>query len=163
MVFVGIETPDENTLALAHKNQNLKTDIIESVKKIQGKGIEVLAGFILGFDSDKDDIFDRQIDFIRKAGISMAMVGLLTALPLTQLERRLTAEKRILDNASGNNTHDLELNFITKMPREKLLEGYKKVISTIYKPKNYFERTLTLINRLPRVRKPIKDACVFLS
>ena len=94
-VFVGIETPDANTLALTQKKQNLREDILENVIKIQKAGIEVYGGFIVGFDSDPDNIFERQIDFIQKAGIPIAMIGLLTALPNTQLYRRLLAEGRL--------------------------------------------------------------------
>ncbi len=89
MVFVGIETPDRETLAVTGKTQNLRGDMLQSVRAIQAKGMEVSAGFILGFDGDKDDIFDRQIRFIQDAAIPTAMVGVLTALPNTQLYRRL--------------------------------------------------------------------------
>jgi len=94
MVFVGIETPDEATLAHTQKHQNLKSPILESVEKIQRRGIEVIGGFILGFDTDAPDIFDRQIGFIRQAGIPIAMVGLLNALPNTQLWRQSGAGRR---------------------------------------------------------------------
>ncbi len=149
MVFIGIETPDENSLHHANKNQNLKLNMVEAVHRIQKRGIEVAGGFIVGFDTDKEDIFDRQIDFISRASIPMAMVGLLDVLPGTQLYRRLKKENRLLADSSGNNTHDLRLNFITEMPGEKLVEGYKKIISTIYHPKNYFQRCYSLLKRIP--------------
>ena len=149
MAFIGIETPVEKSLMLTQKSQNTKIELLESVRKIQRKGIEVSAGFILGFDNDPENIADLQIDFIKNSGIPMAMVGLLTAIPNTDLYRRLDSEKRMLHQSSGNNTHDLELNFIPKMPAEKLIEGYKRVISTIYTPKVYFERCMKLINTLP--------------
>ncbi|MBN2400947.1 MAG: B12-binding domain-containing radical SAM protein [Spirochaetes bacterium] len=149
-VFVGIETPDTNTLASMQKKQNLKEDILENVIKIQSRGLEVLGGFIVGFDTDPEDIFERQIRFIQEAGIPLAMIGLLTAISNTQLYRRLEAEGRILGASSGNNTHNFELNFIPKMPADKLVNGYKQIISEIYKPKNYFERCWTLISRLPK-------------
>ncbi len=148
-VFLGIETPSEESLRHAGKTQNLKESLLESVRKIEKKGIEVAAGFILGFDTDRDDIFDRQIKFISDSAIPMAMVGLLTALDKTQLYRRLSAENRILHETDGNNTHALELNFIPKMPADRLIEGYKKVISTIYDPKVYFKRCFDLIMILP--------------
>ncbi len=148
-IFVGIETPVEESLLQAQKGQNLKIELLDSVERIQRKGMEVTAGFILGFDSDPENIFDLQIDFIRKSGIPMAMVGLLTALPSTQLYRRLEKEGRIIEESSGNNTHDFQLNFIPVMDREALVEGYKRVISQIYAPGEYFERCLTLIQRMP--------------
>ena len=148
-VFIGIETPDVNTLASTQKQQNLREDIFENIKKIQTRGIEVYGGFIVGFDTDPADIFERQIDFIQKAGIPVAMIGLLTALPNTQLYRRLLSEGRLTGASKGNNTHDFEINFIPKMPKKKLMEGYKHIISEIYNPKNYFERCLTLLYRLP--------------
>jgi hypothetical protein len=148
-VFLGIETPSEESLKLANKTQNTKIVLLESIRKIQRKGLEVSAGFILGFDSDRDDIFDRQIKFINDAAIPMAMVGLLTALAQTQLYARLLKENRILTETTGNNTHALELNFIPKMPADRLIEGYKKVISTVYNPKVYFKRCYDLIMILP--------------
>ena len=145
MVFVGIETPDAASLESCHKSQNLRTDLFESIKKIQEHGIEVTGGFIVGFDSDTEDIFDRQIEFIQKAGIPMAMVGLLGALPNTQLFRRLQKEGRLKPEVQwkGNNTHELRMSFYPVMPEATLVEGYKKIMSTIYSPKNYFERCLT--------------------
>jgi len=148
-VFIGIETPITETLSLTQKQQNTRADIHESVRTIQMKGIEVMGGFIVGFDSDPENIFDLQIDFIQKAGIPLAMIGTMVALPNTQLHRRLEREGRILGETDGNNTHSLELNFIPRMPREKLMEGYKRVISTIYEPHNYFERCKTLLKRIP--------------
>ena len=149
MVFVGIETPDEKTLAVIQKKQNLRSSISKSVMKIQQHGIEVTGGFIIGFDTDPDDIFDRQINFIQKAGIPVAMVGLLNVLPNTQLFRRLEKEGRTVVDSSGNNTHDLRLNFVPRMPQEVLLDGYKRVISELYTPGRYFKRCLTLMRRMP--------------
>lgn len=153
MVFVGIETPDEGTLSYTQKHQNLKTPILESVEKIQRRGIEVTGGFILGFDTDAPDIFDRQISFIQQAGIPMAMVGLLTSLPNTQLARRLEQEGRLKRSTTGNNTHTLGMNFVPRMPEGNLIEGYKRVLSELYSPKRYFERSITLLRRLsPQTR-----------
>lgn len=149
MVFIGIETPDKHTLASANKQQNVKHDLLESVKIIQKNGIEVIAGFILGFDTDTDDIFDRQIDFIQKAGIPMAMIGIMLALPGTQLYRRLEKEGRLLHETSGNNTNTFDMNFIPLMEKEKITEGYKKILAELYSPRNYFKRSLTLISRIP--------------
>jgi radical SAM superfamily enzyme YgiQ (UPF0313 family) len=153
MVFVGIETPDEGTLAYTQKRQNLKSPILESVRKIQRRGIEVTGGFILGFDTDAPDIFDRQISFIQQAGIPIAMVGLLNALPNTQLGRRLEREGRLKRTTTGNNTHTLGMNFVPRMPESILIDGYKRVLSELYSPKRYFERSITLLRRLsPRTR-----------
>jgi radical SAM superfamily enzyme YgiQ (UPF0313 family) len=150
MVFVGIETPDRVSLAAINKGQNLKCDVAESVERIQKKGLEVLAGFILGFDTDNDDIFDRQIEFIQNTGIPSAMIGLLTALPGTQLARRLEKEGRLISDSEGNNTNTFDMNFTPIMDKTKLAEGYRRVLKTIYSPRKYFERALVLISRTPK-------------
>lgn len=156
MVFLGIETPDADTLACANKPQNLRGDLLESVRRIQKKGMEVTGGFIVGFDSDKPDIFDRQIQFIQKSGIYTAMVGLLTAMPNTQLYERLKAENRLLETSSGNNTHDLRLNFLPRMDVKTLMEGYKKILAEIYSPKPYFERCLAFLRNLTPHRNSVR-------
>lgn len=160
MVFVGIESPDPETLAQAHKNQNVRVDLMEAVKKIQKYGLEVSAGFIIGFDSDQETIFDRQIDFIQRAGIPVAMVGLLIALPNTQLFRRLALEGRIIEQTSGNNTQ-IVTNFKTAMPEKKLASGYKRVIEEIYSSKRYFDRSLTLMRNLPKQKN--RSATIYWS
>jgi radical SAM superfamily enzyme YgiQ (UPF0313 family) len=96
--------------------------------------MEVMAGFIVGFDHDPDDIFERQINFIRESAMPLAMVGLLTALPQTQLWRRLQREERLLKESTGNNT-DCSLNFIPRMDATRLIEGYKSLLQTIYSPR----------------------------
>src|SRR5262249_13610785 len=103
-VFLGLETPVAESLKETQKHQNTRHDMLEAVKKIQSYGMEVMAGFIVGFDHDPDDIFERQINFIRESAIPLAMVGLLHALPDTQLWRRLAREGRLLAESSGNNT-----------------------------------------------------------
>lgn len=140
-VFLGIETPVEASLKEAQKPQNTRRDLLESVRKIQSYGIEVMAGFIVGFDNDPKDIFERQIEFIHESGIPLAMVGLLNALPDTQLWRRLKKEGRLLQKSSGNNT-DTSLNFVPKMDAARLIEGYRKILATIYCPKEYYHRAL---------------------
>ncbi len=145
-VFLGIETPVEESLKLTKKAQNTKRDLLDSIKKIQGYGLEVMGGFIVGFDNDPDDIFELQMNFIRESGIPLAMVGLLSALPDTQLWRRLSKEGRLLDETSGNNT-DCSLNFIPKMDKEKLVNGYKALLQNIYSPKEYYTRVLTFLSR----------------
>lgn len=143
-VFIGIETPDEASLGECNKVQNKGRDLVECVKKIQNHGMEVQGGFIVGFDSDTHSIFEKQIEFIQKSGIVTAMVGLLGAIRGTNLYRRLKEEGRIIGNADGNNT-DYSLNFIPKMDPKALVEGYKKILSTIYSPKEYYKRIITFL------------------
>ncbi|MCX7786304.1 MAG: B12-binding domain-containing radical SAM protein [Spirochaetes bacterium] len=149
MVFLGLETPLEHSLKEARKIQNLNTDALESVRKIQSRGIEVTGGFIIGFDSDPSDIADRQRSFIEELAVPTAMVGLLTALPGTRLYKRLVQEGRLLRTASGNNTHELQINFLPRQPLQTLLENYRILLSEIYKPNAYFKRCLEFLNRLP--------------
>lgn len=144
-VFVGIETPDSKGLSECGKHQNENRDLVLSVKKIQNAGLEVQGGFIVGFDSDKTSIFQRQIDFIQKSGIVTAMVGVLIALPKTRLYKRLSETNRITEETLADNTKFSSLNFVPKMDKETLLNGYKKILKTIYEPKNYYERIKTLI------------------
>jgi radical SAM superfamily enzyme YgiQ (UPF0313 family) len=146
-VFLGIETPIEESLKEAQKGQNTRRNLLESVEKVQSYGMEVMAGFIVGFDSDPADIFERQIEFIRESAIPLAMVGLLTALPDTQLWRRLEREGRLLQESTGNNT-DVSLNFIPRMDKTRLVEGYKKILRTIYSPAEYYQRSLDCLSRL---------------
>lgn len=138
-VFIGIETPHEASLAECGKGQNQNRELLSSVRKIQDCGLEVQGGFIVGFDNDPVSIFRSQINFIQKSGIVTAMVGLLQALPETRLYQRLKRERRLIENATGNNT-DCSLNFIPKMNRETLISGYRHVLDTIYSPKQYYER-----------------------
>jgi radical SAM superfamily enzyme YgiQ (UPF0313 family) len=152
-VFLGIETPVEESLKEAQKGQNTKRNLLESVRKIQSYGMEVMAGFIVGFDSDPDDIFDLQINFIRESGIPLAMVGLLTALPDTQLWRRLKSEGRLLKESSGDNTEG-SMNFIPHMDEGVLLAGYKKVLNTIYSPAEYYKRALDCLSYLTEKPEP---------
>src|SRR4051794_9462240 len=140
-VFLGIETPVEESLKEAQKGQNTRRDLLDSVKKIQSYGMEVMAGFILGFDNDPGDIFEGPKNFIRESGIPLAMVGLLSALPDTQLWRRLEKEGRLLDVSTGNNT-DCTLNFVPAMEVKQLVEGYKRVLRNIYSPHEYYRRAL---------------------
>ena len=145
-VFLGIETPVEESLKEAQKSQN-RGNLLDSVKKIQSYGMEVMAGFIVGFDNDPEDIFERQIEFIRESAIPLAMVGMLNALPDTQLWRRLEREGRLLgEDASGNNTVST-LNFVTKMDPTLLISGYQSIMKTIYKPREYYERVLDSLKR----------------
>ena len=146
-VFLGIETPVVESLKETTKFQNLRKDLLESVKLIQAYGMEVMAGFIVGFDNDPPDVFDRQIAFIREAAIPLSMVGLLTALPNTQLWRRLKAEGRLLKSSLGNNTL-ADLNFIPRMDAQELLDGYRRILQTIYNPREYFQRASAFLGQL---------------
>jgi radical SAM superfamily enzyme YgiQ (UPF0313 family) len=150
-VFLGIETPVEESLKEAQKGQNTRRDLLDSVKKIQSYGMEVMAGFIVGFDNDPDDIFELQMKFIRESGIPLAMVGLLNALPDTQLWRRLEKEDRLLRMSEGNNT-DCTLNFVPKMNSAVLIEGYKRIVRNIYSPREYYLRALECLSRFHRDR-----------
>ena len=145
-VFLGIETPDESGLIAANKLQNTRRSLLDSVAVIQSYGMQVMVGFILGFDTDRDDIFDRMVDFIQKSGIPVAMVGLLQAMPGTQLFRRLGKEGRIVDAGGGDNTGD-KLNFLPNMDAAKLLEGYRSVLKRIYSCEAYYDRVKLYLNR----------------
>jgi radical SAM superfamily enzyme YgiQ (UPF0313 family) len=154
-VFLGIETPDESGLVAANKLQNTRRGLLESVAIIQGYGIQVMGGFILGFDTDREDIFDRMTDFIQKSGIPIAMVGLLQAMPGTQLFRRLWREGRILHAGAGNNT-GVSLNFLPRMDATELVEGYRSVLKRIYSSDAYYKRVklyLKTIQTAPREKR----------
>ncbi len=138
-VFLGIETPVEASLKEAQKLQNTRRSLMESVRRVQSYGMEVMAGFIVGFDNDPEDVFDKQVEFIQESAIPLAMVGLLLALPGTQLYRRLMKEGRIVDEGRGDNM-DLRLNFIPRMNAERLVEGYRSILRRIYHPDAYYER-----------------------
>lgn len=137
--FIGIETPAEESLHQCNKVQNENRDLLGSVRKIQRAGVTVSAGFIVGFDSDKPNIFQRQIEFIQQSGIVTAMVGLLNAPKNTKLYHRLNRENRLTTDPTGSNT-DFTMNFIPTMNREELLAGYEKIITNIYSIKPYYQR-----------------------
>lgn len=149
-VFLGIESPSVESLTGAHKRVNAGLDLLQAVRRIQAHGIEVSSGFIVGFDEDTEEIFDRQLAFIREAGIPLAMVGILTALEGTELHDRLRREGRLLDESRGNNTHEFTANFLTRMPAERLSAGYKRLMRTLYDPTlgDYFDRCRRLLDRL---------------
>jgi radical SAM superfamily enzyme YgiQ (UPF0313 family) len=154
-VFVGIETPNEDSLAECNKRQNINRDLVASVKKIQNHGLQVQGGFILGFDSDPVSVFKSQINLVQKSGIVVAMVGLLNAPRGTKLYQRLKKEDRLLENVSGDNT-DCSMNFVPKMDRETLINGYRQVLTTIYSPKQYYLRVKTFLKQYkPQKRRGI--------
>jgi radical SAM superfamily enzyme YgiQ (UPF0313 family) len=144
-VFTGIETTDEESLAEAGKVQNAGRNMVDAVHRIQAAGMEVMGGFIVGFDNDKSDVFRTQFHFIQAAGIGTAMVGLLEAMPRTRLFQRLKGEGRILEDAcSGDNT-SAHLNFIPKLDSEFLLTGYRNLLRRLYEPGPYYERGRTFL------------------
>jgi radical SAM superfamily enzyme YgiQ (UPF0313 family) len=165
-VFVGIETPSMEALTECHKVQNRNRDLVDSVHTLQRAGLEVMGGFIVGFDSDKKDIFKRQFEFIQRSGVATAMVGVLTALPQTRLWQRLKREGRLETESSGNNTN-AELNFQPRMEREYLLTGYRELVKKLYEPGNYYRRIRTFLktHRVsgPRLRLSRGDVVAFLK
>jgi len=144
-VFIGIETPLEESLNECNKVQNNNRNLLQSVKKIQRAGILVAGGFIVGFDNDSPSVFQKQIDFIQQSGIVSAMVGLLNAPKNTKLYKRLESEKRLSFEATGNNT-DLSMNFIPIMPQQELIQGYQKIIANIYSIKPYYKRIRVVLS-----------------
>lgn len=151
-VFIGIETTEEKSLTECNKIQNKNRSLVQSVRKIQDYGIEVSGGFIVGFDNDSKSVFQNQIDFIEKSGIITAMVGLLNAPKKTRLYKRLNNEGRIVKEISGNNT-DYTLNFIPKMNKNELINGYKNVLNRIYSGKSYYNRVLVFLRRFQPIVK----------
>ncbi|MGA2070067.1 MAG: radical SAM protein [Sedimentisphaerales bacterium] len=143
-VFIGIESPNESSLAECNKMQNTGRDIVAAVKKIQRFGIQVQAGFILGFDNDKPSVFDKLISLIQDSGVVTAMVGLLNAPPGTKLHKKLMSENRLTMPASGDNM-DCTMNFIPRMDIHELMHGYLKVLNTIYSQKYYCKRIKTFL------------------
>ena len=152
-VFVGIETPNEDSLIECSKNQNKGRDLVESVKQLQRAGLQVQGGFIVGFDNDFPSIFQQQIDFIQKSGIVTAMVGLLQAPLGTRLYERMQKEGRLVNEFSGDNV-DGSTNIIPIMGLEPLREGYRKILEQIYAPQFYYERVLTFLReyQAPKIR-----------
>ncbi len=152
-VFIGIETPNEDSLAECSKTQNKGRDLVESVKLLQRAGLQVQGGFIVGFDSDTPSIFLQQIDFIQRSGIVTAMVGLLQAPPGTRLYERLQGEGRLVNEMSGDNV-DGSTNIVPKMGLEALRQGYREILDQIYAPQFYYERVLTFLREYqpPRIR-----------
>jgi radical SAM superfamily enzyme YgiQ (UPF0313 family) len=139
MVFIGLETPNEESLKECAKNQNRGRDMVVAINKLQAAGIQVMGGYIVGFDNDDEGIFSRQIKFIEESGVVTAMVGLLNALPKTKLWQRLMAENRLQLDATGDNT-DGTINFMPTMDKEMLIQGYRNIVRTIYSPRHFYRR-----------------------
>jgi len=149
-VFLGIETPEMASLKECKKLQNTRHDLVEAVWTIQNAGMQVMGGFIVGFDNDGSDIFERQFEFIQKAGVVTAMVGLLTALPKTRLYSRLMEEGRLLTHSTGNNTEAV-LNFVTKLDSDFLIKGYRSLMHSLYEPEAYYQRIQSYLSRYRHV------------
>lgn len=143
-VFLGIETPDEESLKECKKYQNRGRDLVACVKKIQSFGMQVMGGFIVGFDNDTTSIFQRQIKFIQESGIVTAMVGILNVLRGTKLYNRLKGERRLFREGTGDNT-DCSVNFKPKMGIKPLIDGYRDMIKKLYSPDYYYERVKTFL------------------
>jgi len=165
-VFVGFETPSTDSLRECGKLQNCRRDLAESVAILQHAGLDVMGGFIVGFDHDPADIFTRQFNFIQRSGVATAMVGLLTALPGTRLYRRLLSEGRLETESTGNNT-EATLNFRPALSREYLIQGYRELMRKLYEPKHYYRRIRTFLNHSrphgPRTRLSPSDFRAFLK
>jgi radical SAM superfamily enzyme YgiQ (UPF0313 family) len=153
MVFLGIESPSDEALQRTGKAHNTRGQertreyLLRAVRNVQSRGMQVTGGFIIGLDGDTE--FDSHLEFIREAGIPLAMTGLLTALKGTKLHQRLRREGRLLEQSTGCNT-EISLNFEPELPRERLIAEYRRVISTLYDPTlgNYFERCLIMFEHL---------------
>ncbi|HDP95487.1 MAG TPA: DUF4070 domain-containing protein [Candidatus Aminicenantes bacterium] len=154
-VFIGIETPDKDSLVACGKMQNAGRDLDSSVKHIQASGLEVTGGFIVGFDNDSPSIFHRQIEFIQNSGIVTAMVGLLNAPRNTRLYQRLQQEKRLLKGFSGDNT-DFSINFLPRMDYQELIRGYQRILQSIYACKPYTRRVQEFLRQKARCLKNLR-------
>ncbi len=156
-VFIGIETPNDASLAECSKSQNRRRDLMESVRTIQRAGLQVQAGFIVGFDSDTPSVFQQQIDFIQKSGIVTAMVGMLQAPYGTRLYERMKRAGRLTDEMSGDNA-DGTTNIIPQMGLETLRQGYKWLMETLYSPQHYYERVRTFLQSYqpPKIKERLE-------
>lgn len=143
-VFVGIETPVEDSLNECNKKQNLKRDLLTAIHTLQKNGLQVMGGFIVGFDNDPPNIFQKQIEFIQKSGIVTAMVGLLQAPYGTKLYERMEKQGRIVKDLSGDNTNGTT-NIIPKMGLNALQSGYRSLLEELYKPEGFYMRVRTFL------------------
>lgn len=168
-VFMGIETPDPDLLAVTQKKMNSMKPIVERIHHVYKHGISISAGFILGFDSEKPGIADAMIECIEETGIMVAMVGLLVALPNTQLTRRLMLEGRMIDcnhqlippssgiyrleNAASSDNTTGGLNFVTTRDRAEIYDDYRRVVATVYDPARYMARVMRTTQMLVPERR----------
>jgi radical SAM superfamily enzyme YgiQ (UPF0313 family) len=159
-LFVGIETADKELLVRTQKKQNTRNPIAEAVHRLNAHGMVVTAGFILGFDGERDDAAKSIVDCVEATSIPMAMVGLLTALPHTQLTRRLAREGRLADGYARMRPGDVDqattgLNFTPSRPRAEILRDFASVLRRLYAPKSYFDRVRDAAARLRRQPKQL--------
>ncbi|MEW6137168.1 MAG: DUF4070 domain-containing protein [Thermodesulfobacteriota bacterium] len=161
-VFLGLETPEEECLAECGKHQNRSMDLLEAVKTIQRNGMEVMGGFIIGFDNDPPNIFERQIKFIQSGGVVKAMIGLLQAIPGTRLYKRLQEEGRLVLECTGDNC-DGTLNFIPKMDLQTVRDGYQAVLNYLYSPKQYYIRVREFLKDYKPVRRRRLDRAEIMA
>jgi len=176
-IFVGVESPDDDALIEAQKTQNRKVSVVEAVRTLAAYGMIVNAGFILGFDSETRKTADNMVDLIQRAGICMAMLGMLCAIPNTQLARRLTRERRLfaMDRVYALSTTDIDqtttgLNFVTRRPRVEILRDQVKVLKHVYDPRSYYQRLQLTVSHLvsahqhrPGVRAVLRQTWAFLK
>jgi radical SAM superfamily enzyme YgiQ (UPF0313 family) len=164
-VFIGIESPAAQSLKETKKFQNLRRDLLDSIRFIQQHGLWVMGGFIVGFDSDPLDIFDRQIEFVQRAAIPWAMTGILQAPPTTPLYERMKKEGRLLENKPEPSNFEPP-NFRTVLPLPELLEGTKRMLLALYDPHRFYERVLDSLERWqlqPEQRAPALSLLYLLS
>jgi len=157
-IFIGVETPDTRILLSVKKKQNTGRDIAKSIHKIHQAGIFVNAGFIIGFDAETSSVAQAMIQCIEESAVPVCMVGLLYALPDTQLSRRLHQEGRLHADSDRLAIDDADqctsgLNFDTLRPREEILQDYRDVLGRIYHPESFFGR----VSRMARVLDPVPD------
>lgn len=138
-VFVGIESPSKQSLTETKKYQNLRLDPVESIRILHRGGLWVTGGFILGFDSDPEDIFEQQIRFIETSAIPWAMLNFLHAIPLTPLHDRMRRDGRLVEH-SVNSSDATISNFRTMIPTDVLVRGFQKILSSIYDPAKFYQR-----------------------
>jgi hypothetical protein len=156
-LFVGIESPDTDTLIATQKKQNTRRSLADSVHKIYGAGMFVIAGFIVGFDSERKRVAQSMTECIAETAIPACIVGLLTALPNTQLTRRLEKEGRALPlKPTAGDQCTAGLNFVTLRPRREVLQDFRDVLSEIYRPETFFERARILGRTLDLPRHPTR-------
>jgi radical SAM superfamily enzyme YgiQ (UPF0313 family) len=155
-VFVGIETPDADSLAECNKKQNLHRDLVADARRMQRAGLEVQGGFILGFDHDSPRAVDQLVEYVQRTGIVTAMVGLLQAIPGTRLHARLLREGRINDQRTGDNV-DGSTNIVPLGSAEALRAAYRDLLQRLYAPRPYYERVRTFLRdyRPPRLKPRI--------
>jgi radical SAM superfamily enzyme YgiQ (UPF0313 family) len=142
-VFIGIESPRKESLKEANKGQNVRSDLVSDIRKIQSYNIDVAAGMIVGFDHDDESIFQEQFEFIMESNISWAMVGMLQAIPKTPLHERLQLENRIDSSSEAATNTTLEVNIVPKnMTKEELIAGYHWLCKQLYGYGNYAKRVI---------------------